>query len=159
MRFIPFCVAALVLFSGCGRPSDARHPEDAVATESGGRHEPESREERAILDRVADLPAGVHAKVGEKTLTASRPYHAASGYHCRTVTIQGGESEQRRLACGDDEGWFFVPDVYHQGKLVEESPEPVVRVSPTGEATVVDSSRSPLRDSASSGGERQEEGL
>lgn len=151
--------ALLLLTSGCNRPTDARHPEDAVATESGGRHEPASPEERAILERVADLPVNVREKVGDRTLTASRTYHAASGYSCRTVTIEDAQEQVHRLACGDDDGWFFVPDVYHQGVVVEPPSEPVVRISPTGEATVVDG---PVHQSTvpnSSASAPEEEGL
>lgn len=149
---------ALLISSGCSRPHDARHPEDSAATESGGRHEPKTDEERKLLARVAVLPTNVREKVGRKTVSASEPYQAASGYSCRNVTIERGGEQSRRLACGDKSGWFFVPDIFHQGESVDVPSEPVVQVSATGEAEAVDSPRS-SGPGGNEAGRPEEEGL
>lgn len=132
---------ALLMNFGCSRPHDARHPEDTAATESGGRHEPQTDEERKLLARVRVLPTNVKEKVGSRTVSAAQAYHAASGYSCRNVTIEEGGERTQRLACGDESGWFFVPDIYHQGESVDAPSEPVVQVTSSGEAEAVDSPR------------------
>lgn len=127
------------LLWGCGAPEDARTPLDAAATENGGRHALQSDTERALVERAAVLPVGVKEKIGTHTVSASEPYRAASGFTCRRLFLEGPSELEIRLACGDDEGWFFVPDVYRDERPLQPEPQAEVRLSPHGEATVVDS--------------------
>lgn len=164
MRALFFVGIAAASLLGCRGPKDARHPEDAVETESGGRHEPQSAAERKLLERLAHLPEGVKEKVDDQTMSASGKYHAASGYSCRAVTLEKGGERSVRLACGDKRGWFFVPDIYQmKGASAGASsslPEPVVHVSATGEATVVSSPSGATPPSQNSrGAAPEEEGL
>jgi hypothetical protein len=113
MKFPTLVLLSATLLWGCKAPEDARTPLDAAATESGGRHTPQSESERAILEKAATLPVGVKEKVGDQTLSASESYRAASGFTCRRLFLESPGSDQEvRLACGDEQGWFFVPDVY-----------------------------------------------
>lgn len=98
---------AATFLLGCGKKHEARSPEDVVATESAGRVEPASESERAILKSLDKLPAGQAQTVGREQVTASAPYFAASGAHCREVSW----GKEQRLACREAEGWYFVPDV------------------------------------------------
>src|SRR5690606_32239873 len=108
LAIAPFFVALV----SCGKPEDARNPSDAAATESGGRHLPATEEEKRLLARAAVLPEGVKEKLGESVVSASAQYQAASGFTCRRLFVETKNQQQVRLACGDDKGWFFVPDVY-----------------------------------------------
>lgn len=123
---------------GCQAPEDARTPLDAAATESGGRHAPQSETERALLEHAAMLPAGVRERVGAQTISASEPYKAASGFTCRRLFLEAGGQQETKLACGDDEGWFFVPDVYRDEQPAAPEPQAEVKLSPTGEATAIE---------------------
>lgn len=129
--------AAAVGSFGCGPAKDARPPKDAAATESGGRHEPQTEEERQLLAHVATLPSGVREKVGKLTLTASDKYQAASGFHCRRLFVDDAGKQDVKLACGDKKGWFFVPDVF-RGESEQVDAEGEVQLSANGEATATE---------------------
>ncbi|HSC87639.1 MAG TPA: hypothetical protein VLC09_10230 [Polyangiaceae bacterium] len=105
-----FALAALLALGAvaCGSPQDARHPDDAVATEVPGRLEPTSAAERQVLTSLDQWKPDTAQKVGADTVVAERPYLAASGQQCRNVRF----SQASRLACRDDQGWYFVPDVF-----------------------------------------------
>jgi len=105
----PFSLlVAVTLVTGCGRKRDLRTPEDATATESGGRVEPASESERSILRALDQLPSGKMQTVGRERVTAGAPYFAASGVRCREVSWD----KEHRLACREEEGWYFVPNVF-----------------------------------------------
>ncbi len=96
----------------CSSPPDARSSADAQAIESGGRRAPTTDEERQLLDAIAAAKPGGSAQLGKIKLAISGEYAAASGATCREVSIAGSaRSDSQRLACGDAEGWFFVPSV------------------------------------------------
>jgi hypothetical protein len=101
----------LLFLAACGGKREARSPEDALATENPGRVEAASEAERAILKNLDDLPPGKPHPVGREMVTAEAAYFAASGEHCRQVTWKANS----RLACKDDAGWYFVPDVFGAG--------------------------------------------
>ncbi len=140
-----FLIAALIAVQlvGCKKPEDARNPGDAAAMESGGRHVPHSEEERLLLQRAAALPTGVKEKVGAHTVSASSRYHAASGFTCRKLFVETKGRQQMRLACGDEEGWFFVPDVYHEEQPMAGGDRHEVKISATGEATAISPQEGP----------------
>ena len=64
--------------------------------------------ERETLARLSDLPAGDSVTIAGEQVTAGEPYHAASGRRCREVSLGGAA----RLACEQEQGWVFVPDVF-----------------------------------------------
>lgn len=105
--FVQLLLAVTATACG-GKRKEARSPEDVTATENAGRMDASSSAERAILKSLDDLPAGKPRKVGSETVTADRPYFAASGTRCREVSWKS----ERRLACRDPEGWYFVPNVF-----------------------------------------------
>jgi hypothetical protein len=137
MKFPTLVLLSATLLWGCKAPEDARTPLDAAATESGGRHTPQSESERAILEKAATLPVGVKEKVGDQTLSASESYRAASGFTCRRLLLESPNDQEIRLACGDEQGWFFVPDVYRDEQPAHVEPQAEVKLSPSGEATAI----------------------
>lgn len=101
-------ISAAILLVGCGSKHEARSPQDVAAIENAGRVEAASDSERAILKSLDELPSDVARTVGGETVKAEEPYSAASGEQCRYVSW----SKQRRLACRESAGWYFVPDVF-----------------------------------------------
>jgi hypothetical protein len=104
-------IVPLFVLLACGSKREARSPEDALATENPGRVEAVSEAERAILKSLDKLPAGAPQTVGREVVIAQAAYFAASGEHCRQVAWK----TESRLACKDDAGWYFVPDVFGAG--------------------------------------------
>jgi|GEM_PF-1924343 len=104
-------MVALAFLPACGKKHEARSAEDAQATENAGRVEPTSQSERAILKSLDELPSDAARTVGGETVKAEPPYSAASGERCRYVAWD----QQRRLACREQAGWYFVPDVFGAG--------------------------------------------
>jgi hypothetical protein len=105
-------IAAVTLLSACGKaPQDARTPEDAEATEDGTAAVGTTAGERAVLGKVESLPTGVPTKVGSVTVTAEEAYAAASGRHCRQLRLDEGGKTRNRLACQQEDAWFFAADV------------------------------------------------
>lgn len=100
-----------ISMAACSTPPDVRTPVDAAATDSAGRYPPSTKEERAFLAHVATLPSNQPARVEGFEVVASPPYDAASGYRCRRLMLARGGEQSVRLACGDEQGWFFAPDV------------------------------------------------
>lgn len=100
-------LALLVPLAGCSKPPDARAPEEAAATDHGGRVEASTPLERELLGKVEGLPVGTSSVGGEK-VSAEGAYDSASGQRCRRVSWSKGA----RLACRDADGWYFVPDVF-----------------------------------------------
>ncbi len=93
------------------RVRDARTPADAAMTEGQGRRLPMTKEEEVLLGKVAELPTNGSTMVGGLEVVAFPPYDSASGYRCRRVMLNRSGEQDVRLACGDEEGWFFAPDV------------------------------------------------
>lgn len=108
-RFLVFLatVSGHLVVVGCSRPPDARAPEEAAATDHGGRLEPKTAIERELLTKLESLPVGA-SSLGGQTVTAEAGYDSASGQRCRRVSWSGAA----RLACRDGDGWYFVPDVF-----------------------------------------------
>jgi hypothetical protein len=109
-RNVPLLLA-LALLSACGKKHEARSPEDVEATENAGRVAPVSDSERAVLKSLDDLPNHTARAIGGVTVQAEPPYAAASGERCRYVSY----GKERRLACREPAGWYFVPDVFGAG--------------------------------------------
>ncbi len=114
-RFHAAASLSFFFLSACGTPHDARHAVDASLTENPGRLEPNSEAENQVLAKLDQLPSGKPQKVGSEVVSAEPPYLAASGLECRNLQLGG----RARLACKDEQGWYFVPDV--QGA---EAPSP-----------------------------------
>ncbi len=100
------------LLAGCGGPpTDARTPREAQATEEPQRDLGQTDQERAILAQVGELPAGKSLVIDSTRVKAGTIYTAASGHRCRSVSIKNAERTRKRLACHEDDSWFFVPNV------------------------------------------------
>ncbi len=116
-RILPLVSAIFSISLGaCSAPPDVRTPVDAAATDSAGRYPPSSEEERVFLAQVATLPSNQATRVGGFEVVPSPPYDAASGYRCRRLLLARGGEQAVRLACGDEQGWFFAPDVTGGGR-------------------------------------------
>ena len=106
---VAWCAALLALtLLGCGEKHEARTPQDAHATENPGRHEAANEHEKQVLASLDTLKPGEVKTVGKDSATADESYASASGQRCRHVTFSAGT----KLACRDDQGWYFVPDVF-----------------------------------------------
>jgi len=111
-------LAVLVLACGCGGatpPPDRQAELDA--RDVGTTVEPASEDERRVLEQLPELVPGKRVTIGSLTVVAERPYPAASGRTCRSVTLTASgqkRSPRPRLACseGGSGEWFFVPDVF-----------------------------------------------
>ncbi len=94
------------------RDRDARSPEEVAVTEKPGRLEPATPTERQLLERLDSLATGELLSLEGTTVTADAIYTSASGSKCRRVSFVSDQKQQPRLACRDEQGWFFVPDVF-----------------------------------------------
>ncbi len=111
-------VLVLGLSLGCGHPPDSRSSADAHAVEEGGHRAPSTEEEKRLLAAIESSAPGAEINVGSAQVTAQASYFAASGAQCRRVSIVGSSKyDGIHLACADEVGWFFVPDI--EGSLVE----------------------------------------
>lgn len=100
-------VALSLVITGCGGGEPV-----VEGPGTGGRVEAGSDDERRILAQADALPAGEKTTVGSLAVVADEPYFAASGRTCRWLTVFTGKvGGDRRLACKDQRGWFFAPDV------------------------------------------------
>ncbi len=87
---------------------------------------PTTEGERELLARIEQVPAGEPVALGGQVFVVDEPYAAASGRMCRSVEIRGSagsETVEVKLACEEDAGWVFVPDVFADA-------EPVAEVTP-----------------------------
>ncbi len=105
-----------ILLSGaslsCSAPPDARSTADVEAVELGAHRAPSSEEEKRLLAALDELPPGQSENIGRANIAAGPPYFAASGATCRKTQISGSaELDGDQLACKDEQGWFFVPDL------------------------------------------------
>ncbi len=91
---------------------EARSPEDVVATEHPGRLEPTSPGEEQLLARLDTLKPEEALTVDGSQVTAEASYWSASGNECRRASFVSSTERRERLACRDEQGWFFVPDVF-----------------------------------------------
>jgi hypothetical protein len=66
------------------------------------------------MSQLSSLPSGAARRLGNLSVQADAPYHAASGRTCRALHLKPAQSKQeiRRVACTDGKTWFFVPDVF-----------------------------------------------
>jgi hypothetical protein len=112
---VVFGVVVLALSAACAsstpKGADAQMLTDAA--DRGGRLEPASDAERAVLQQLDALAPDQPRDSGTTTIVAGPEYEAASGRRCRAVhvTISKSRASQTRLACRDGNGWFYVPDV------------------------------------------------
>ncbi|WP_428265145.1 hypothetical protein [Haliangium sp.] len=76
--------------------------------------EPVDGAEREILLELPSLAPGQQASIAGRVVVAEAPYPAASARTCREVHISSdaGGPERARLACREDDAWFFVPEVF-----------------------------------------------
>jgi hypothetical protein len=103
----------ITFFSACAAQPQPSPRDVADANDTGRRIAPSNEGERAILHRLQQLPSGAPQHVGNVTVLAEQPYHAASGQTCRPVHVTEAKSAARhRLACSDGKSWFFVPDIF-----------------------------------------------
>jgi hypothetical protein len=110
-----------VELAGCSQPPDARSTADADAIEMRDRSRPQTEEEIQLLQQIATLSEGASSQLGKVTVSVESSYLAASGATCKQTAIVGSkESDGQRLACHDEQGWFFAPDV--QGGMVGAKP-------------------------------------
>jgi|GEM_PF-4379465 len=167
MKRLSFSVslAAMLLGAACATsPPDARTPQDAAATDSEGRHEPSSKKEKALAKRIATLKAGESVRVGDVRVSASEKYFAASGYECRRAFLESDGQQEVRLVCGEESGWFFVPNVSGGGELPKthaaqpEDASADVELSPTGEARAVSAPSNAAPSSAAPSGAPESKG-
>lgn len=142
-------LAGLITIACGGSPPDARSPEDAAATDGGGRYEASTEDERLLAQKASTLRAGESLQVGEVKMSASEKYHAASGYECRRVFLETQGQQSLRLACGRKDGWFFVPSVNEDGSAKEaaQAETKEVEVSASGEAHAVSAQAEPALSS------------
>lgn len=81
----------------------------------GGETEATSAAEVGVLSRLDNLESAKPTRVGQLSVVAEPPYHAASGKICRRVTLTSLTSPRRsrtRLACRHATEWAFVPNVF-----------------------------------------------
>ena len=110
------CIALglALLLNACTaqRPPSARDVADA--NDAGRTLSPKTANERLLLHQLSALPNGRARRIGDASVVADAPYHAASGHTCRALqmTPGGARAADHRLACTDGRGWFFVPNVF-----------------------------------------------
>jgi hypothetical protein len=109
-----FVLLAGSALAACGSPGDARTPEEAAQTDSGGGVVPASQAERQVLGALDQLPPDSEQSVGGLAVSAGAPYHSASGRTCRRVTLKAHSGAPAgKLACkSQQDGWVFVPGVF-----------------------------------------------
>lgn len=109
---LPMLLTALLIACSSTPATSARDAADA--NDTGRKLVPTSESERALLKQLSGLPNGKAQRVGDATIVAEPPYHAASGHLCRALSVTAGANQQasHRLACSDGQSWFFVPDVF-----------------------------------------------
>lgn len=101
---ITLCLLALAL-SGCATTKPA--PTRMLAVPAAGARvvAPRDAAEAAVLQELPSLaPESVPMRAGQAQ--AGAVYLAASGRTCRSLTLAGAA----KVACRDDERWFFVPN-------------------------------------------------
>lgn len=98
----------------CAGERHFSRPPTAMAA-GGGTAEPASPAEAKVLEQLDAVAPGQPKAVGDLTVVADAPYHAASGKKCRQVTMTTKRSpkvSRTRLACNDGGAWQFVPNVF-----------------------------------------------
>jgi hypothetical protein len=102
------------MLNACSGPPAASARDVADANDTGRTLNPQSANERLLLQQLSQLPNGTPRRVGDSNVVADAPYNAASGHSCRAVRLVAERTHtiDRRLACTDGRGWFFVPDVF-----------------------------------------------
>lgn len=119
--------AALLLWSICGCGGAGEPTErDIWYTQSlrPGRVPPETAGERELLARMEEVPVGEPVALGSQIFVVDAPYAAASGRLCRSVEIRSSpsaESGEVKLACEENSGWAFVPDVFADERAAAEA--------------------------------------
>ena len=106
------------LLIGCASAPPAAARDVADANDTGSTLVAKSQSERALLTDLPGLPALATRRLGDATVMAEAPYAAASGRTCRAlhVTSKQPATTRHRLACSDGKSWFFVPDVFGDGR-------------------------------------------
>lgn len=119
MRFAPRCFAFLALVSslaGCGGSQEPSERDIWYTTSlRPGTVEPDTQGERELLARMESIPVSEPVTFAGQTFLVDAPYAAASGRSCRSVRVEGGRDVELKLACEEDAGWVFVPDVFAEG--------------------------------------------
>ena len=106
-------VALLWSLFGCGGSQQPSEQEIWYTTSlRPGAVEPETQGERELLARMESVPVSRPVSFAGQTFIVDAPYAAASGRPCRSVRVEGGRDVQLKLACEEDTGWVFVPDVF-----------------------------------------------
>jgi hypothetical protein len=111
--FSALTVGVFVLVSCASQPTiGARDAADA--NDTGSTLKAQTSTERALLQRLGNLPSGSPQQVGDAVVVAEAPYAAASGRTCRALQITSSNEShaQSRLACTNGISWLFVPDVF-----------------------------------------------
>lgn len=103
---------AAVVACGASKGPDVYAPEHS-AQYTGTKVPPASKDEQAVLASVDAFRTGKPKEVGDLVVVADAPYFAASGRTCRTLLIKrkGARDGRPRLACQDEDAWFFAPSV------------------------------------------------
>jgi len=74
--------------------------------------------ESTILLQISTMNVGEEAHVDGMVIVAGEIYTAASGSHCRSVTISSEVSldaistVRERVACDNGHNWFFTKDIF-----------------------------------------------
>lgn len=116
MRRALRCLAFLALvpsLAGCGGSQEPSERDIWYTTSlRPGTVDPETQGERELLARMGRVPVSQPVTFAGQTFVVDAPYAAASGRLCRSVRVEGGRDVALKLACEEDSGWVFVPDVY-----------------------------------------------
>lgn len=127
-RLIPLCLLSIGLTTalGCGPSTEYYAPAPDPYYErvlQGGRVEPRTDAERALLAACSEAPLGEPVIAPDGSGSASVAYAAASGLVCRNVEMGSPSAGAgQNLVCGDGVEWFFVPDVHGEGSTASSAP-------------------------------------
>lgn len=106
-------IGSSLALAACG-PAMQKPSEQALrdAQDTGTRTAGANNLEKAVLVELPSLPPESPRTIQGQPVVAGAAYFAASGRQCRQVTLGSSTGSSRRLACADEDGWFFVPDVF-----------------------------------------------
>jgi hypothetical protein len=108
-------LALLLLASGCVlNPPQPQGTADSKIdqVENGDRH---AGQDAGLIAVVASMQAHETSAIDGMRVESGQAFSAASGRLCKYITLSQPDNPGKattRLACQDNHGWFFAPDIF-----------------------------------------------
>jgi hypothetical protein len=104
-----------LMATACGGDRQEPRAQSGGPVLGDGTAEPASPSELKVLAALDELAPGQPRAIGDLSVVADAPYHAASGRTCRGVTLTSTlppKHSRTRLACKHGQQWQFAPSVF-----------------------------------------------